>query len=177
MQLEAVAGGVLWKKAVPKSFLTFKGKQLCWSLFLIKLETFRSATLLKRDSNIDVFPVNIAKFLRTPLLKNICGCFCAVSLLQDCFPVHITENFYIINIHACSWCSSANFKINLYCTWLLHNKFKKYILFEFIICNKNRIALQSNSERLIKSNVHEKNCDFIGGIFSIRDVFRTQSNI
>ena len=28
----------------------FTGKHLCWSLFLIKLHTLRSATLLKRDS-------------------------------------------------------------------------------------------------------------------------------
>ena len=33
--------------------------------------SFRPATLLKRDSNT-VFPVNIGKFLRTPILKNIC---------------------------------------------------------------------------------------------------------
>ena len=36
------------------------GKHLCWSLFLIKLQVFRTITLLKRDSN-----TGIAKFLRT----------------------------------------------------------------------------------------------------------------
>ena len=36
---------------------------------LKKLLSWRSATLLKRDSNI---PPNIAKFLRTSILKNIC---------------------------------------------------------------------------------------------------------
>ena len=46
------------KKAVLKSFAIFIGKNLSWSLFLIKL--FQ-----------DSFPVNIMKFLRTPTLKNI----------------------------------------------------------------------------------------------------------
>ena len=42
---------VPYKKSVLKSFAIFPGKQLCWSLFLIQ---------------------NIAKFLRPPILKNIC---------------------------------------------------------------------------------------------------------
>ena len=62
-------------KAVLKSFAIFTRKHLCWSLlcwslFLIKLQTFRPAILWKRDSNTGTFPVNIAKHLRTPLLKN-----------------------------------------------------------------------------------------------------------
>ena len=35
------------KKAVLKHFAIFTWKHLCWSLFLIKLQPFRSATLLK----------------------------------------------------------------------------------------------------------------------------------
>ena len=45
------------KKAVPKYFAIFTGTHLRWSLFSTK----------KR-----CFPVNIAKFLRAPILKNIC---------------------------------------------------------------------------------------------------------
>ena len=37
---------------------------MCWSLFLIKLQAY--------DSPIQGFPVNITKFLRTLILKNIC---------------------------------------------------------------------------------------------------------
>ena len=43
------------KKGVLKNLANFTGKRLCWSLFLIKLQVFRSANLLKRDSNTDVF--------------------------------------------------------------------------------------------------------------------------
>ena len=44
------------KKCFLKNFAIFTGKHLCWSLFLIKLklQAFRPATLLKRDSNTDV---------------------------------------------------------------------------------------------------------------------------
>ena len=45
-----------------KRFAIFTGKHLYWSLFLI-----RPATLLKIDPNT-CFPVNIGKFLWTPVL-------------------------------------------------------------------------------------------------------------
>ena len=48
------------KKAVLKFFAIFIEKTLSWSLFLIEL--FQHGC----------FPVNIAKILRTPILKNIC---------------------------------------------------------------------------------------------------------
>ena len=37
-------------------------KQLCWSLFLIKLQAFRSATLLWRDPDTSVFLCNLWNF-------------------------------------------------------------------------------------------------------------------
>ena len=43
------------KRGVLKNFENFTWKYLCWSLFLIKLQTFKPATLLKRDSISDVF--------------------------------------------------------------------------------------------------------------------------
>ena len=39
--------------------------------FLIKLQPYRPATLLK-ETPTQVFPVNISKFLRIPILKNTC---------------------------------------------------------------------------------------------------------
>ena len=38
-------------------FAIFTGKHLCWGLFLLKLQ---------EETPTQVFPVNIAKFLRTP---------------------------------------------------------------------------------------------------------------
>ena len=51
-----------YKKAVLTNFAILIRKHPCWSLFLIKFQVFRQKC----------FPVNIAKFLRTPILKNIC---------------------------------------------------------------------------------------------------------
>ena len=42
---------MFFKKGVRKDFAKFTGKQLCWSLFLVR----RSAGLSKRDSNTGVF--------------------------------------------------------------------------------------------------------------------------
>ena len=38
-----------------KKFAIFTGKKPCWVSFSIKLQAFRSVTLLKRDSNTDIF--------------------------------------------------------------------------------------------------------------------------
>ena len=46
---------MFFKIDVLKNFGNFTGKQLCWSLFLIKLQSWRPETLLKRNSNTGVF--------------------------------------------------------------------------------------------------------------------------
>ena len=51
------------KIAALKNFAIFTGKHLYWSLFLIELQ---------EETPTQVFPVNVAKFLRAPILKNIC---------------------------------------------------------------------------------------------------------
>ena len=43
------------KKYVLKNLAIFTARHLCWSLFLIKLQAFKPATLSKRDSNIGYF--------------------------------------------------------------------------------------------------------------------------
>ena len=64
---------IFFKKGVERNLAIFTGKQLCWSLFLIKLQALRPATLFqprpKRDFNTGDFSrVKIAKFLRTAFL-------------------------------------------------------------------------------------------------------------
>ena len=46
---------LFFKIDVLENFPNFTGKHLCWSLFLMKLQAFRCATLLKRESNTGVF--------------------------------------------------------------------------------------------------------------------------
>ena len=63
---------MFFKIGVLKNFAVFIGKHLCWSLFFNRVADFRPATILKKRLEHKCFPVNIAKFLRTPILKNIC---------------------------------------------------------------------------------------------------------
>ena len=53
---------IFFKIGIVKIFENFVVKHLCWSLFLIKLEVWRSAVLLKRDSNTGVFLWNMRNF-------------------------------------------------------------------------------------------------------------------
>ena len=59
------------KKGMLKNSAKVNKKCLCWNLFLTKLQSSRPATLLKSNFSTDVF-VNIAKFLETPILENLC---------------------------------------------------------------------------------------------------------
>ena len=57
---------VFCKKGVLKNLAKLTGKHLCWSLFFNKVAGLRLATLLKKRLQHWCFPVNFAKFLRTP---------------------------------------------------------------------------------------------------------------
>ena len=83
---------VFLEKAILKTFTIFTGKNLCCSLFLIKLKAFRSATLLKRDSNTAVFVWILRNFQEHLFLKNICE-----PLLLVCFATSYNDylNFLI----------------------------------------------------------------------------------
>ena len=59
------------KQGVLKNFANFTGKHLYWSLFLRKLQALLLVTIKKRLQH-KCFNVKFAKFLRTPILKNIC---------------------------------------------------------------------------------------------------------
>ena len=56
-----------YKKIVFESFAIFTRNHQRWSFFLIKVCNFIKKRLQHR-----CFPVNIAQFLRTPTLKNVC---------------------------------------------------------------------------------------------------------
>ena len=60
------------KKVFLKNFAIFTGKYLYWSLFFNKVAGFHVCSFFKRRLKHKLFPANIAKFLRAPILKNIC---------------------------------------------------------------------------------------------------------
>ena len=47
-----------------KNFANFTGKHICWSLFLIKLQAFRSSAVLKRDSNTGIILWNLRNLFK-----------------------------------------------------------------------------------------------------------------
>ena len=53
---------IFFKIGVLKNFANFLGKYLWWSLFLIKLQAWRPATLFRRDCNTGVFHWNLRNF-------------------------------------------------------------------------------------------------------------------
>ena len=81
---EAATGGVLQiflKKGAFRNFAKFTGRHLCQSLF------FNKEKRLWHSS----FPVNFAKFLRTPFLHNTCGgCFCLLLFVNEKIVRYIT---------------------------------------------------------------------------------------
>ena len=65
--------GIFYKKGALKNFAIFKGKHLRRSPFFIKFhEDLEACNFIKKKLRHRCFPVNIAKFFRTPILKNIC---------------------------------------------------------------------------------------------------------
>ena len=65
------------KKGVLGNFAKFTKKHLCQSLFFDKVVGLKSAILLKKRLWPRCFPVDFAKFLRTPFYRTLLGdCFC-----------------------------------------------------------------------------------------------------
>ena len=58
------------------------GKHICWSLFLIKLHSFRPAILLRLQHRC--YPVKYVKFLKAPILKNICERLNMLNYTKPC---------------------------------------------------------------------------------------------
>ena len=72
------------KKGVFRNFASFTGRQLCWSLFLIELQTFRPANFIEKRLQHRWFPVGFTKCLRTSNLKSANDCFSNLFFHQDC---------------------------------------------------------------------------------------------
>ena len=64
---------VFCRKGVLRNFAKFAGKHLYQKLFFNFFPGLRPATLLKKSLWHRCFPVNFAKFLRTPFLQNTSG--------------------------------------------------------------------------------------------------------
>ena len=86
---------VNWQKQPPeafvlKNFAKFTGKHLWQSLCFNKVAGLRPATLFKKRPWHRCFPVNFAKFLRTPFLQNTSGRLLLNWIHMRCEWIHIS---------------------------------------------------------------------------------------
>ena len=114
---------MFYKKGVLRNFAKFRVKHLCQRLFLNKIAALRPATLLKRSLWHRCFPLNFAKFLRTPfftehvwwLLLNFLGSVrtynSKCNLLENYKKDKVLENYiqklkdFVISIFFKTWSS------------------------------------------------------------------------
>ena len=84
---------VFYKKGVLRNFKKFAGKHLCQRLFFNKVADLAwPATLLKKSLWHMCFPVNFAKFLRTPFLQiSSVSCFCELQVNEKNSFTHTTS--------------------------------------------------------------------------------------
>ena len=100
---------MLFKIGLLKNFVIFPGKHLCRSYFLIKLQTWWSVILLKRDCNTDVL------YIRT----SANGCF-------------YTSNHKVSNEY---WASLLNKKHNM--GWFLLRRFVALVRVYSLLISRN----------------------------------------
>ena len=81
---------VFYKKIVLNNFAIFTEKHLCWYLFFNKNAGLQAWNFIKKRLQHRCFLVNIAKFLRTAIFKNICE-----RLLLRVFPFYVSLNVFL----------------------------------------------------------------------------------
>ena len=98
---EAATRDVLWEKGVLRNFAKFTGKHLCQSLSFNKVADLSPAKLLKKMLWRRCFPVNFAKFLRTPFLQNTSG-----RLLLSIKLLMILKFIFMFSFRSVRWVTS-----------------------------------------------------------------------
>ena len=90
---------VFCKKALLRNFAKFIGKHLCQSIFLNKVVGLRPATLLKNRLWYRCFPVNFAKFLKTPLVA--ASAYFGLFILTEHQTMSRTTILMVLNLFCC----------------------------------------------------------------------------
>ena len=86
---------LFYKKVVLKYFAIITEKHLFWGLFLIKLQAFSPATLLKRNSNTAAF-LSVFQNFKEHLFRRTSANGCSCSLLEvDYFAIYCTHSTLI----------------------------------------------------------------------------------
>ena len=72
MKLQKHPPEVFCEKGALKNFANFRGKHLCWKLLFNKVAGLKTCSFIKKRLQRKCFPLKFAKFLRAPIVKNIC---------------------------------------------------------------------------------------------------------
>ena len=80
-------------------FANLTGKHLCWSLSLTKLQAFRTATLLKRESNRGIFLSN---------LQNVFEHLFKRTSANNCFWNKNKKSYFVITLPHWFWIRFRN---------------------------------------------------------------------
>ena len=114
---------------VLKNFAIFTGKHQCWSLFLINMQAWTPATLLKRDSNIGFFLWNLQKFLRTPFFTEHIH-WLLLEIFQELSLYYFGE-LWMVSFRGTYWLSSHDFiLLRVFCFFLFLSFF---LIFSWIL--------------------------------------------
>ena len=94
---------MFYKIGVLKTFAIFTRKHLCWSLFLINFQVFRSAALFEKDSNTDVFLWILQNFYeqlfyRTTLLAPSGNYFTKAKLITKLVIFYDWKFFMVVKV-------------------------------------------------------------------------------
>ena len=84
---------MFFKICVLKNFTNFTEKHLCWSLILVKLQTWFAATLLKRDSNTFIFLWNLLNFSEHLFFRTPLNCYVATIKKPTPVYIYLKEHF------------------------------------------------------------------------------------
>ena len=99
------------KKGVLKNSAIFTGKHQC-CLFFNKVADLEACNFIKKRLQHRCFPVNIAKFLRAPILKNTCQ-----RLL---LPIHFSGRIWSTHVH-CMNLSATHLSSLIYTGSVVYN--------------------------------------------------------
>ena len=150
------------KKGAPGKFEKFIGKHLCQILFSNKVAGLRLATLLKKRSWHRCFPVNFAKFLRTPLLQNTSGRLLLTFLERIFRGISTIWNFLTLSLvtvrYACKTLQELPFllffRLNIECLkhldWVVRRGWKAVLLgIQFLLCFRYVLFRQEGKPSLL----------------------------
>ena len=155
---------MLYKETVLKNFAIFKGRHLCWSLFFNKVAGLQACNLIKKRLQHSCFPVKIANFLKTSILKNI------YKWVLLSFRKTFKKLFLVTFFDYCAWQKGFKDFQRLYRVWL---KWSWFVIHDEVLNFPNWIlSYHEPFDHKIKK-INQGNYQWIYDIFDNTKVIST----